>query len=145
MPMSAFTDEEQAHFQALLKVLEAAQVPTHQQQDSPKLGDRLVCALPALVALQVSFEGFAYFRAWLAKYTLLYGTYTNPDGEAFVVVALKYLVPLLAFSSHPVGQAYAAWDRRVEAALAATGWYDPARHHEPSTGDELGPAGGNVR
>ncbi len=135
MTSTTHAQEYTAHCRAVLEVLKAAEVPTWTPQESHVSAIR-VCVLPALRALKIRGRGREKFRAWLAAGALdSQATYVNPQGEAFLVVPLGDLLPLLHHSRHPVGCAYAVWACNVEMALTVHGCYAPERQHTPLPGE----------
>jgi len=82
--------------------------------------------------------GRAKFRHWWASGALgRCTTWVNDRGEAFLVVRLLYLLPLMHHSRHPVACAFAYWDSHVSVALLEHGCYAPERQHQPLPGEEL--------
>jgi hypothetical protein len=121
----------------VLAVLKAAEVPTWEPEEE-ELSATEVCALPALRALKVSRRGWATFRrSFAAGFFGPLRTYVNDRGEAFLVVRLEDLLPVLHHSGHRVGCQYAIWACEVEVALIAHGYYAPERQHRPLPGEEL--------
>jgi hypothetical protein len=127
------------HCTAILEALDAAQVVCFRPPDNALLDYAGICILPALRALKVSRGGSQRFRRYLATdeeyQTPAY--WHNAKGEAFLVLPLVLLFPMLHFSRHEAGKRYAVWQSTVEAALARHGHYDPTTNHQPPIGYEL--------
>jgi hypothetical protein len=58
-------------------------------------------------------------------------------GDAWLVMPLKTLIPLLFSCRHAVCTAFADWDAEVKVALMDHGHYDPTTNHRVPAGGEL--------
>jgi hypothetical protein len=140
MPPSATSQREfLAHCAAILEVLANAEVPCFAPEDVVSPEATGIAMLPALRAFKVSHYGWKRFRDYLTHedYLETYGYWHNARGEAFLVLPLPKLFPVLHHSRHPVATAYSFWECQVVAALSQHGYYDPATNHQVPIGQEL--------
>src|SRR5688572_30282102 len=120
--------EYRAHCEAILAVLHEAQVPTF-----PPARRDLSAAYgrghpPSLAGAQGEPLGDGSLSAvsGTEDYQASRWYYCNDRGEAFLVLPLGLLFPMLHMSRHAVGMQFALWESKVEATLMEHGWYDPA-------------------
>ena len=139
MISEAHATEFLAQCDAVLAVLQTAGVRLCAPEDAARPQDTGVTVLPALTALQISWGGRARFRRTLAREDSYPERrfWCDARGQAWLVLPLTDIFPMLHFSKHPVGMHAAIWQCEVEVALAAHGWYDPGSEHRVPAGREL--------
>jgi hypothetical protein len=136
MATTTHWQELYAHCEAMLQVFEHAHVPSRRLPDYP-VTQTLVVICPALSAVRLSWAGWHCLAHLLRGRLLPVITVVTLAQRHVWLLPLVELLPLLHYSRHPVGLAYAAWQCRVEVALTQHGIYAPERHHSVLPGEEL--------